>query len=59
MIIQYCSSGTLKQKIYSDDKLKNDDKNYEIRMKLIEGMLSGLNYLHLNKPIILHCDIKS
>ena len=66
MIMEYCNLGSLSDNLYNYNKtdkanpILERDNNWQLRKNIIKDMISGLYFLHSNKPKkIIHRDIKS
>ena len=66
MIMEYCNLGSLSDNLYNYNKtdkanpILEQDNNWQLRKNIIKDMISGLYFLHSNKPKkIIHRDIKS
>jgi serine/threonine protein kinase len=55
LLMEYCEKGNLHDLLQD----KSEHFDFNISMKVLLETAEGVNYLHLNEPAIIHCDLKS
>ena len=56
IVTEYCAGGTLFNILHQKRELK---LSWELRLKILLEIATGMNFLHTNNPPIIHRDLKS